>query len=271
MKKINKSLLIISSAIILGACSNDMAPGDESTNEDVLVASNVSLLKASGIFEGEFEDNFIDVNINGVKKMYRYVSDVSGVVEKLNEEDKITFAYEQTEKGEYVIHMITAIDNKSINQKSYKTSNENENNNEEEDEFDFSKYENKGTIFDVDIQDGYILIGNTIYYKKNTDFKVKIETLSYDTEIRKERWAAASIIEEVGSLKELVNNYVPGTNFERAEFIFAGYGEDETKYVAVKWNNNELYRFTMEVPFEEDYEKIEIELWNMISEVNLKN
>jgi len=258
--KFLKWVISFSFVLFLAACGS--ASGSESPKESILEDKpDVVLEKSTGVFIGKFENEFIDVEVDGTKKMYRYVSDMQKIVDVLEQNEKISIAFEKTKEGEQVIHLITRLNPVASVKDEEKDKEEEEKVVEDEDE---EEEDASNDDFTLSLGSNFELSGNTVSYKEDKGVYAVIEILPFDTEIKKERWRAAPILKEVGKLKEIHDNYIPGTSFEKAEFIFAGYGEDFTQYIAVKWIDETLYRFTVNVPFKDGYESIETELWNSL-------
>lgn len=252
---------LLSLTCLLGACNTAITSGNiDAMNQQ---QSSVVLEKATGTFQGKFEDKYMDVTVDGAKKMYSYVGEVSSIVDELKENEKISIAYEKNDKGEMIVHLVTRLNGSIAITKD-------ETQKEEEAEVE-TEVQEGDSPYDVDVELGFTLKDNVVYLLEDSELHATIETLPYDTEIVKERWRASPILKDIGELKEISNNYIPGTNFERAEFVFAGYGEETTGYIAVKWIDHELYRFTINVPKGDTYKEKEVQLWNMLATVKKKD
>lgn len=271
MKKTIIGGIVLSASILLAGCSE--LPKFFNNSDDEGLASE-TLIDARGVFEGQFESNYIDVNVDGVKKMYKYVSDVSGIVEDLDKEKEISFSYEETDKGERIIHSISTVDGRTVKAEDYKTdlvSKEEEQKEKENFVKESTSEGTNGAIFDLELKDGYMLVSDTLYYKKNMDFKAKIEKLAYSTNLKTERdKVIASLDTKDSYYEQLKNNNIPETDFSKAEFIYVGYFEDKNRYVAVKWRHSELYKFTVDIPLDDGYKTRTRDLFNILNTIRVK-
>jgi len=288
MNKKQLSLFLLSGALVVGlaACNNSASSG-KIPNAQATSDKGVQLIKSEGIFSGSFDDTHIDVTENGSKRMYEIVDEMKDTVKAMNENDRITFAYESAESGENVIHLITDLNGNTpketvkkesviretpVEKTTKKTVAKKETEKKVEKEKEEEK-ENKPTsssVFNATLSTDFTAQDTRISYAKNKEMYADISFLDLNTVVKEQRWTAADELKKNGPLSELFGSNIPSDHFKDAAFVFTSSSTRYAQYVVLEKKNNYYIRYFISIPKEETNAQVEYDFWNSLATVTKK-
>jgi len=289
MKKKQLGLFLISGALVVGlaACGNNLSNG-KIPNAQATSDKGTQLTKSEGTFSGRFDDTHIDITENGTKRMFQIVDEMKDTVKAMKVNDKITFAYESTESGENVIHLITDLNGntpktttkkstiirdtseettkKTVAKKETETDKEKESEKEEKE----TNKVDSSAIFKATLAKGFTGEDNRIYYTKDKEMYGEISFLDANIVVKEQRWSAADELKKNGPLSELFGSNIPSDEFKDAAFVFTSSSNRYTQYVVLEKKSGYYVRYFVSIPKEENNVELEYDLWNSLATVTKK-
>jgi len=281
MKKkfLNSVKIIAVSCVVLSvavACSN---PGQTTQQSDELYQQN-KVHVDTGVYVGKFGKEYIDLQLEKVKKMYYIPDEFKEKVATFKPNDTIVIQYKLDKGAIMQISSIEKSDKKldvpQSNEANPQAKVEKKENNETtipvfmngNTEKQKATKVNSGEGYNIYVLDGFEFKQNALLSKTEGDASVLIEELDYDAPIKPERWNASSQLKQTGSLKELKNSKIYHPNFRNAEFVFTAHNELLTKIIVVKRYDKHLMKYT--IVFPNDNIETEANFWSMINSIEFR-
>lgn len=236
MKQVTKAMFVIGMCWVVTGCSIGQ---QEVTKfpEQIADESKYQTKTEEGVFLGVFNEKFVELEVDGARKIYQLPSDVKKTLNGMKMETRVTFDYALTKEAEWEVRKIESLyPDRSVEKEEPKKENEEE---ETESKPEPEPEKKKGESingFELEVGNDYQVKGDQLIGNNST---ATIER-DVNNEIQKERWRAAGELKEHGTIHEIKRN--------DREFTFYVETEKEYREISVRMVNGEPVRITKVIP-----------------------
>ncbi|MGF7534945.1 hypothetical protein AAGG74_14840 [Bacillus mexicanus] len=262
-----KRYLLLGAAVpfvMLNGCAIGENAEDKSVPIEKVDMSRYEKKAEEGLYKGNLNEKFVDINVNGKLKTYYVQKDMLSYLKNLRDGDNVKFIAGINEKtGQNELYSISQINGKDIsiskpvknkletNSKKH-IDNKKENKEKTNMEVVYPKttkimnavkenfFSGKFNVLETYNWDGEIL--------SNGDIEIRFAQIkdTPEDDVQKERWRAADTLKETGDLKEQDE-----TNRKGVKFIFYARSDSEYKEIMVIKNKYGYFRVETDTPKKE--------------------
>jgi hypothetical protein len=277
---------IITLAVVFSACSGDVNESaktevDEKTAEPAKVADQkeepavepAATIEEEGIYNGQIDNNSIEVEASGETLVLRLSDEVRDTVESLEDGSKVSIVYKKNENDQWVLVKISASDSGTGEPSASKT----------------LKYAVNGST--VEKEAALTESEQDYYFYKMDDFEftaeeprkdlmfatefaeafVRIEPLSEDASIEDLKKWAHDELEAVGEVMEVNGLETAGPNFESTPLFITASKESFKKYIVIQeLDSGDKMKYTINLPGHKKVAEWEQAIWAMLSTLQTK-
>jgi hypothetical protein len=273
-------------AVLLSACSGDIKESakkevDKKTAEPAQIADQkeeptaepAATIEEEGIYNGQIDNNSIEVDAAGETLVLRLSDEVRDTVESLEDGSKVMIVYKKNENDQWVLEKISASDSGTGEPSASKTLKYTVNGSTVEKEAALTESELDYYFYKLDDFEftAEEPRKDLMFATEFAETFVRIEPLSEDASIEDLKKWANDELEAVGEVMEVNGLETAGPAFESAPLFITASKESFKKYIVIQeLESGDKMKYTINLPDHKKVAEWEQAIWTMLSTLETK-